>query len=76
MPDLDRRPPEERLAEADRHVAKAEELIARQRGVVAELERDGHPAEEAYALLRTMIDSLKQMQTHRRMIQAEIDGTL
>jgi hypothetical protein len=76
MPDVDRRPPEERLAEADRHIADAEGRIARQRDVIADLERDSHPVKEARALLQTMIESLEQMQTHRRIIQAEIDGRL
>ncbi len=39
----------EDLALAERHVADGERVVARQRAIVAELERDGHDATAAQA---------------------------
>ncbi len=39
----------EHLALAERHVAEGERVVARQREIVAELERDGHDAAAAQA---------------------------
>jgi len=72
MPAQDRRTPEEKLAEADQHIAHAEDLIARQRNVLADLERDGHDTEKAMALLDAMVQALEQMHVHRRVIEAEL----
>ena len=41
------------LAEAERHVVQGERNIARQRNVLATLERDGHDAGQARKLLAT-----------------------
>lgn len=42
---------EQHLAMAEGHVAKAGELVERQRSLVADLERDGHDTTEARRLL-------------------------
>ena len=63
----------EKLAEADDHIATAESLIARQILLLRDLQRDGHATENASALLETMRESLRQMHTHRRLIEAEPD---
>jgi hypothetical protein len=65
--------PRQELARADRHIAHAEELIARQRKALDQLERDGHEAsaETARVLLDAMIDSLEQMRAHRRTLERE-----
>ena len=39
------------LAQAERHVVAGERTLAHQRGLVAELERDGHDTSQARALL-------------------------
>jgi hypothetical protein len=72
MADMETPTPAEKLAEADRHIAHAESLIARQRNVLAELERDGHDTDTARDLLEAMIQGLEQMQAHRRIIEDEI----
>jgi hypothetical protein len=72
MPAPERRTPQEKLAEADQHIATAEELISRQQSVVAELERDGHDVETARDLLQAMTDSLAEMHRHRAIIEAEL----
>jgi hypothetical protein len=72
MADMDNRTPGDKLAEANRHIAHAESLIARQRNVLAELERDGHDTESARDLLDSMIHGLEQMHAHRRIIEDEI----
>jgi septal ring factor EnvC (AmiA/AmiB activator) len=55
----------------DQHIAEAEARIGRQRELVDELCRD-HPggvvAEEAKQLLSKMLDALKEMKEHRRLI--------
>jgi hypothetical protein len=55
---MDRAILEEYLALAERHVAAGEQLVARQRELIAELERDGHDIGEATKLL----DQLEQLQ--------------
>jgi hypothetical protein len=42
---------QEHLAQAERHVVEGERVIARQRDVVAQLERDGHDSTDAMLLL-------------------------
>jgi len=50
---VDRATIEQHLAQAERHVAEGESYVERQRQIVAELERDGHDAATAKALLAT-----------------------
>lgn len=45
------------LAQAERHVSEGERHLASQRRIVAELERDGHPVEQARELLRLFEDT-------------------
>ena len=45
------------LAQAGRHVAQGEEHICKQEALIAELDRDGHDATYARALLQTMRDT-------------------
>src|SRR5262249_51525566 len=47
---MDRTILRQHLAEAERHVAEGERHLARQRRIVAELERQGHPSNEARTL--------------------------
>jgi hypothetical protein len=42
---------QDHLAQAERHVVEGERVIARQRDVVAQLERDGHDSTDAMLLL-------------------------
>lgn len=55
---IDREMWQEHLAQAERHVTLGETHIAKQRAIVAELERDGHDARIA----RDLLDQLEQMQ--------------
>lgn len=75
MPD---KPPQqtkqEKLIEADQHIAAAESLVAKQISVLDQLQRDGHQTENARALLDTMRASLQQMYAHRQIIEAEPDS--
>jgi hypothetical protein len=54
-------PTEDRLAMARRHVEQGERHVARQKALIAELDRDGHAklAVEARALLTTFETSLR-----------------
>lgn len=58
-PTIDRALWQEHLAQAERHVTLGETHIAKQRAIVADLERDGHDARIA----RDLLDQLEQMQT-------------
>jgi hypothetical protein len=44
-----------RLVQAERHVLTAQAITARQRGIIAELERDGHNTRLAQQLLDSFI---------------------
>ena len=57
-PMIDRALWQEHLAQAERHVTLGETHVAKQRGIVAELERDGHDARIA----RDLLAELEQMQ--------------
>ena len=50
---MDRQILKEHLALAERHVREGAEHVARQRQIIAELERDGHDATEARRMLAT-----------------------
>lgn len=59
------------LAAARRHVAEATALIARQRGLIAELESKGRDASEARNLLGVMIDLRHKMKLHRERMKRQ-----
>jgi hemerythrin len=65
---------EELLAEADRHVAEGEQHVARQREMVAELERDGHDAKAARELLRQFEQTLAMHVADRDRWRGESRG--
>jgi hypothetical protein len=49
----------ERLALALSHVAQSEEVVNRQRNLIRQLERDGHPTDLAISLLREFEHALR-----------------
>jgi uncharacterized protein YigA (DUF484 family) len=60
---------------AERHIDDQRNRIARQRELVADLERDGHGAsivESARELLRDMLDVLHRMTTEQRAAQKRL----
>jgi hypothetical protein len=72
MPDRSKKQTkQEKLAQADRHIAAAESLIAQQTSLLADLEREGHDTETARSLLDNMHQSLEQMCAHRAIIETE-----
>ena len=60
------------LAQATRHIARAEEMISEQRDLIERLAEHGHDTKLAEALLRTMQNTLDQMYEHRALIEAAI----
>jgi len=60
------------LAQAIRHIARAEDMVAKQRGLIERIAEHGHDTKLAEALLHTMQNTLDQMHEHRRMIDAAI----
>ena len=60
------------LAQAVEHLGDAERRIAQQRELIMALDRDGHDATQARELLRTMVDTLALMRSHRDQIEDEL----
>jgi hypothetical protein len=60
------------LDRAERDVANAHRLIARQRELISALQASGHDTDVAHALLQCMIETANAMESHRRIILEEI----
>ena len=66
--------PRGHLAAADRHVAEAEDRVARQTEAVARSRAEGRDTAEAEAVLRAFRLSLDLLREHRERISREIAG--
>jgi hypothetical protein len=62
----------EHLAQADRHIVRAEELVRDQRTLIERMAGHGHDTKMAEDLLHTMQETLERMYEHRDMIEARI----
>jgi hypothetical protein len=62
----------EHLAQATRHIARAEEMVGEQRSLIARMDEAGHDIKLAESLLETMQNTLQRMYEHRAMIEAAI----
>jgi hypothetical protein len=71
-PRMDRALWEKHLAQAERHVLESEEHAARQRDLIAELERDGHNTTQARQLLDILQDLLTMHIAHRDRLRQEL----
>jgi hypothetical protein len=60
------------LAQATRHIARAEEMVSEQRELIERLAEHGHDTKLAENLLRTMQHTLDRMYEHRALIEAAI----
>jgi len=60
------------LVQAIRHIARAEEMVVEQRGLIDRMAQHGHDTTLAEAVLNTMQNSLDRMQEHRDMIERAI----
>jgi hypothetical protein len=60
------------LVQAIRHIARAEEMVLEQRGLIDRMVEHGHDTKLAKAVLHTMQDSLDRMHEHRAMIERAI----
>lgn len=56
------------LAETNRHIAQTEAHIVRQRTLIEQRARSGHPVNLAVALLHALEDALETFQEHRALI--------
>ena len=63
---------QDHLAQATRHIARAEEMVDEQRSLVARMADAGQDTTLAESLLETMQSTLQQMYEHRAMIKAAI----
>jgi hypothetical protein len=63
---------EEHLALAERHVAEGEHRVARQRELVAELERAEHDVADARGLLSQFEELLAMHVEHRDRLRSEL----
>jgi hypothetical protein len=71
---IDRKLWHEHLAQADRHVAEGKQQVARQREIVAKLERDGHNAAAARDLLRLFEEMQAMYIADRDRILKDLGG--
>jgi hypothetical protein len=62
----------EHLAQAVRHIARAEEMVIEQRGLIDRMAQQGQDTKLAEAMLNTMQSSLDRMYEHRVMIERAI----
>ena len=60
------------LAQAIRHIARAEEMVTEQRDLITRMAQEGHDTKLAENLLHTMQNTLNQMYEHRTIIEAAI----
>lgn len=63
---------EAHLAQADRHIAKAEENVARQTALIKELSTNGHDTMDAQRWLHTLSETLQLMHAHRQLILSRL----
>ena len=66
---------QERLAEIERHIVEAEKRVARQREIVAKLERDGHRVTAARGLLAAFEELLSMHLADRQWVREEFGIT-
>jgi hypothetical protein len=71
---IDRKLWHEHLAQADRHVAEGKQQVARQREIVAKLERDGHNAAAPRDLLRLFEEMQAMYIADRDRILKDLGG--
>jgi hypothetical protein len=69
---MDRAMVEASLAQAERHVGEGARRVERQREIVADLNRDGHDAEEALRLLKQFKDLQAMNIADRDRLQRQI----
>jgi hypothetical protein len=60
------------IERSKRHVVDAEMRVAKQRALIAELERHGQSKTEAHELLNVTIDLLDQMRRHADEIAKDV----
>jgi hypothetical protein len=69
---MDRAVWQEHLAQTEWHIVEAEKRVARQREIVAELERDGHRATAARGLLAAFERLLAMHLADRQRLRREL----
>ena len=60
------------LAQAIRHIARAQEMVMQQRGLIDRMTHHGHDTKLAETVLLTMQNSLDRMREHHAMIERAI----
>jgi hypothetical protein len=69
---MDEQKPESHLDRAERDVANAHRLVARQRELISTMRASGHDTILAQALLEAFIRGSEAMEDHRRIILEEL----
>ena len=69
---MDRAVIQEHLELANRHVADGEKHVARQKQILAELEREGHDPEQARELLAVFEETLAIYVADRERLEREL----
>ncbi|UFW46500.1 MULTISPECIES: hypothetical protein [Bradyrhizobium] len=73
---MDRRILEEHLALARRHANMGAQHIARQEGLIAELDRDGHDTAEARKILNTLRETQRLHEQDVERLLLEVSKSL
>ena len=69
---MDEQMARDHLAQAEQHISLGREHIAKQKSIIAELERDGHDVALANRLLATLLETQAAHEEHRRTILGEL----
>ncbi|MBV9834831.1 MAG: hypothetical protein JO055_10510 [Alphaproteobacteria bacterium] len=69
---MDRALIEKHLALAEKHIEVGTDHVERQRMLLREMARDGHPTEQAAQLLKTFEDLLAEHVADRERLRAEL----
>ena len=70
---MDRQAEELRLAQADGHIALAEQHVTKQQLLLNQLRADGHDTKTAQEMLKGFENNLKTLHEHRRIILKTIE---
>jgi hypothetical protein len=73
---MDRAVWQEHLAQTELHIVEAEKRVARQREIVAELERDGHRVTAARGLLAAFERLLAMYLADRQSLQRDFEEAI
>ena len=63
---------QDHLVQANRHIARAQEMVSEQHALIERMAEHGHDTKLAEAVLQTMQTTLDRMHEHRELIEKAI----